>query len=236
MDRRVFLAGTTGILTLLTGCISNSPSGQTDSTPLSNPTQQPTPTGTGEPTTLRENSRTETGSTTNGSATDSPDDPYFEINSTYSEPQKIVAITHQGRVEKSNTTQRSPASYDTIRIWNNNTDSKTVEITIRVKDRPANPLSQETYTGNSPDNPIVQETYTIKPDAFITLRLLKPGTYEVKLKVDKQTIETIEYLTDNCNGQSLKIAIAPNGSIKSTAISTTMACIRSTTSEINSDT
>lgn len=233
MNRRAFLAGTTSILTVLGGCVSNSTSDSTGNTSTSNPTNRTVTAHTDEPTTVPENGNTAMRNTTIGE-TDGTDDPYFEMKSKDSEPQEVIAINHRGIVE-TNSAQRSSPSYDMLRIWNDNTDSNTVAISIRVKKRPATPLSDETYRRKSPENPILRKSYTIESDAYITLQLLKPGTYDVNVQIGKQTTETIEYLTDNCNSQSLKIRITPNGSIQSVQSSTAKACIRSTDSQNSSD-
>lgn len=241
MNRRAFLAGGVGALAFFTGCISDSPSESQNSPPTDNSV---------EPSTSK------TTTVSNGtSETNTPMD-IFQMKSKYTKPQKIVSVNHQGIVntreisyqdsvrktendDTPNLTENTAesadqvtvddsivGSVDTIRVWNNSTDARAIAITIEVTDRPADPLDQETYVGNSPENPILNETYIIDPDAYITIRLLKPGDYEVSVGIaDRQTTTDISYATDNCNSQSLSVGVMPDGSVEHVAISTAMACI-----------
>ena len=244
MDRRAFL-GSVGVLALFTGCVGESPSDPSNSSPTTSTTESLT---SRIPTTSRGSPRTDT-----------PADEFFHMESEYTEPQKIVAINHQKIVDvrdvsyrngtrKSGTDSTSSAteitaaspdqttiddsisdsigSTDSIQIWNNSKDIRSIEIIIEVSDRPADPLEQETYVKDSPKNPILVETYTINPDAYMTVQLLKPGDYVVSVGVTgRQTIEKINYTTDNCNMQSLSIGIMPDESVKYFSISTEMACM-----------
>lgn len=243
MNRRAFLAGGVGVLAFFTGCISDSPSGSPNSSSMDGPVESPT---SQTPTPGKSPSETNT-----------PADEFFQIESKYTEPQKIIFINHQGIVDTRDISYRdstrktktedtpteivaesadqatqndsntvSADSADSIQIWNNSAEARSITLTIKLTDRPTDPLEQETYVGNSPKNPILNETYSIDPDAYITIRLLKPGDYVVGVGVNnRDTVASIEFATDNCNSQSLSIGVMPNGSVEHVAISTAMACM-----------
>jgi hypothetical protein len=243
MNRRKFLAGSAGVLAFFTGCIGDSPSGSSNSSLPDNPTE---PSTSQTLTTSRSPSGTSTST-----------DELFQIESKYTEPQKIISVNHQGVVDTRNVSYRdstrkadsgrvsteisvnstdvveqdtssrfSEDSADSIQIWNNSTDARPITITIEVTDRPTNPLYQETYVEKSPENPILNKTYTINPDAYIIIRLLKPGDYVVGVGVPNQdTVPSIKYTTDNCNMQSLSIGVMPDGSVDYFSMSTMRGCM-----------
>lgn len=145
-------------------------------------------------------------------------------DSTSSTTEIAAESPHQTTIDESITD--SVGSIDSIQIWNDNTDTRPIEITVEVSDQPANPLEQETYQKDSPKNPILDGTYTVDPDAYITVQLLKPGDYVVSVGVaDQQMAKNINYATDNCNMQSLSIGVVLDESVEYSSMSTSMACM-----------
>jgi hypothetical protein len=246
------ISGSLLATSFLAGCIGgSSPSEEAGGTGTT--TEEPTPTATEEPTEISK-STAATGNDSSGSP-DSEDTGIVQIESQYSEPQKVVAVNHQGVVRTRDVEYRdsrgtedtavTPSSAETmvtnstrqttgderifnssdgIQIWNNSTKSRQITVSIAVESRPANPLNQETYAASTPANPLLEKAYSVDPDAFIKIKILKPGDYEVSVGVGEQATKTIQYMTDNCNSQSLSIVATEDGSIKSSVMSTLVAC------------
>jgi hypothetical protein len=244
MNRRAFLAGGVGVLALVTGCLGDSPA-ETPNTPTEPPPSQTatagrrpseTTTPADEPFHIESKyTEPQTIIAINHHGIVAASDVSYRdstrttaTDDTSHSPRTVTASTDQ--ILNDNASQVIADSPDTIQLWNASTAARSIAITIEVTDRPADPLGQETYVGDSPENPILNETYTIAPDAYITIQLLKPGDYVVSVGVaDRQTTKTITYTTDNCNMQSLLIGVMADGSVESVVTSTMVACMSKTT-------
>lgn len=169
MDRRAFLGGSVGVLILFTGCTSESSSESPNNFRIIIQTKRITAQ---TPTTSRSSSRTDTpadgffraGSsytksqkivTVNHQGIVNVRNVSYRNSTRKTGSDSISSATEITAVSPDQTTTDdsitdSVGSSDSIHIRNNSNDTRSIEITIEVSDRPADPLEQETYVKDSP--------------------------------------------------------------------------------------
>jgi hypothetical protein len=124
------------------------------------------------------------------------------IDSDRSEPQATATIGDA---------DLSSDETDTITVWNNADSARRITVAVREK--------------GASGPPLFRKTYRFKPDAYVVISLSKPGEYVVSIAVDGDEPTTTEFTTDDCNLQSLDVTVMPDGSVRSSVMSTLAACV-----------
>lgn len=158
-------------------------------------TTDPTTTGRADGGTTAENG-TETNTST------SQDEAVFGTDA--DEPFESITVGSRDGVE--NPDDNRPHGVD---VWNAAEDERTLTIAVR--------------RGSAT---VLEEEITFPGDGYLSMVLAEPADYEIPiLEGDEELgVVTVERSRFDCNSSATNVDVAPDGEIRSTVISTMMAC------------
>ena len=218
--RRAFLALGAGVI--LGGCVQGGTPGG-GGAGQSTATQSESPSATADSGTITAAGTNRTEVTTNRPGagpmtTEGGDATIIGIDSNDSEPQATATVgsgTDEGD---------SLGEQNGISVWNDADTARRITVAVEEEERSGEPL--------------FQETSHFEPDAYVSIDVREPGEYAVSVGIEGEDPKIVDFPVDDCNAQSLFVTVTEDGTVESSAISTTRACdlVITTTETTDADT